>query len=274
MRRPIDWQLPVASAVGGEHRGATDSNVGSVRHGSAADEARGRETSVRRGWSASIRPSGMRLRFQRECVRHSVGESFADSCGRAASCRRSCDVPTDSRAASERYPSGVRPSVHDVTTRSPLSSQSGSDRASSSSPRGGVSVLAHFGFLRRSEGRLHSLVSRGGRQAFPSDTCAKVGTSLALSVAVHHCHDGGHFRTNPSAFTTSNGNRLLAISARPTVKYALATFLSSSEYRCGGNAITKRFAGKYCRTATTGPIRSLPVPRRAVLRLAKTDVTA
>jgi hypothetical protein len=112
--------------------------------------------------------------------------AFADSCGHTAICRRSCDVPTDSPAASERYPCGVHASVRDVAARCPLSSQSVSDRAASSSPRGGVSVLAHFGFLRCSEGRLHSLVSRGGRQAFPINICAKVRTSLVFSVAVSH----------------------------------------------------------------------------------------
>jgi hypothetical protein len=121
------------SAIGGERRAVTDSNVPSVRPSSSADAARGRETSVRHAGSASIRPSSMRPKLQCGCVRHSGGETFADSCG---------------HTTSYRHPSGIRPSIQDAATRRLPSSQSGSDRASSSSPRGGVSVLAHFGYFR------------------------------------------------------------------------------------------------------------------------------
>jgi len=76
-----------------------------------------------------------------------------------------------------RQPRGVRSSVRDVATRCSLSRHSGNHRAASSSRRGGVGVLVHFGFFSRSEGSLNSLVSRGGRQAFGRDIRARVRTN-------------------------------------------------------------------------------------------------
>lgn len=106
----------------------------SVRLGSAADAAKRRETSVRRDGSASIRPSSMRPKFQCGCVRHSGGETFADSCG---------------HATSYRHPSGIRPSIQDAVMCNPSRDQTSIRRVISSPHPGGVSVMGHFRLFRR-----------------------------------------------------------------------------------------------------------------------------
>jgi len=124
-----------------------------------------------------------------------VHGSVAVRC-RASSIRRLMRS-RDILPASARHPSGVRPSVRDATRRCPPSSQSDSDRAASSSPRGGVGVLAHFWILPPHTPRLNSPLWRGGRQAFHRDIRGRVRTngpspSAACQPAVFHTRTALH----------------------------------------------------------------------------------
>jgi hypothetical protein len=85
----------------------------------------------------------MRPKFQCGCIRHSGGETFADSCG---------------HATSYRHPSGICPSIQDTVMRSPPRDQTGIRRVIWAPLSGGVSVLVHFCFFRRTQlASIHSI---------------------------------------------------------------------------------------------------------------------